>query len=125
MHDRATLRPIGIAAYNDIDHRNGVADYSIVIGEADFRLARLRTEATRLMLDTPLHRAGPQRDHAEPFEYNLAAARLREGRFPPGRPAATGAYGRRPPGDIIYMDCLAGEFESPVLGKIVAPDIPR
>jgi hypothetical protein len=27
--------------------------------------------------------------------------------------------------DIIYMDCLATEFTSPVLAKVFAPDEPR
>ena len=27
--------------------------------------------------------------------------------------------------DEIYMDCLASEFESPVLGRVFAPDAPR
>jgi diamine N-acetyltransferase len=27
--------------------------------------------------------------------------------------------------DIIYMECLAAEFESPVLGKVFVPDVPR
>ena len=27
--------------------------------------------------------------------------------------------------DIVYMDCLASEFTSPVLGKVFVPDTPR
>jgi diamine N-acetyltransferase len=27
--------------------------------------------------------------------------------------------------DTIYMDCLASEFTSPVLGRVFSPDVPR
>jgi diamine N-acetyltransferase len=27
--------------------------------------------------------------------------------------------------DVVYMDCLATEFVSPLLGKIFVPDAPR
>ena len=27
--------------------------------------------------------------------------------------------------DMVYMDCLAAEFASPVLGRVFVPDQPR
>lgn len=126
IYDRATVQPIGIAAYDGIDYRNGVADYSIVIGEAEFHSRGYGTETTRLMLDYAFTALGLNAILLELFEYNPAAQRAYE-------KAGFRLAGRRREAhfwdgrlwNIIYMDCLAAEFESPVLGRIFAPDAPR
>jgi RimJ/RimL family protein N-acetyltransferase len=60
------------------------------------------------------------------YEYNLAGLRAYQ-------KAGFREFGRRRQShwmggqlwDVIYMDCLATEFESPVLGTILVPDTPR
>jgi len=60
------------------------------------------------------------------FEFNLAGRRAYER-------AGFREVGRRRQGhrmggrrwDVIYMDCLASEFTSPVLGRVFVPDLPR
>ena len=60
------------------------------------------------------------------FEFNPAGIRAYEkagfkpiGRRRECRVMGGGVY------DEVYMDCLASEFESPVLGRVLAPDTPR
>jgi diamine N-acetyltransferase len=126
LYDRATLRPIGIAALNDIDDFNGCAEYSIVIGEGAFRGRGYGTEATRLMLDYAFTALGLRNVMLRVFESNPAAIRAYEKaglRRIGQRREAQWVGGRR--WDVVYMDCLAEEFESPVLARVFVPDTPR
>ena len=60
------------------------------------------------------------------YEFNLAAVRVYEkvGFKEIGRRRKSKFMGGEF-WDEIFMDCLANEFESPVLGKVFAPDEPR
>lgn len=125
LYDRATLHPIGIAAYNTIDDRNSSTEYSIIIGEAAFRGRGYGTEATRLMLDYAFTALQLHSVWLEVFEFNTGAVRAYEkaGFRHAGRRRQAHFHAGRL-WDILYMDCLTQEFESPVLRHIFVPDLP-
>ena len=123
---RDSGRPIGFAGLRDIDERHGTAEYAISIGEASARGMGFGTEATRLMLDYAFIARGLHSVLLDVAEYNpggihaYAKAGFREiGR----RRESDVMDGKR--WDTVYMQALASEFESPVLGKIFIPDQPR
>ncbi|MDQ4098961.1 MAG: GNAT family N-acetyltransferase [Chloroflexota bacterium] len=123
IYERATGRPIGGTGLRDVDHRNRTAIFGILIGEVDARGQGYGTEATRLMLDYAFTALGLHSVLLTVAEYNHAGRRayakagFREcGRRRQCRLLAGKLY------DDIYMDCLATEFSSPVLGTILAPD---
>lgn len=126
IYERATMRPIGRADLSSISYRDRSAEFSIIIGEADARGRGYGTETTRLMLDFAfnglcLHSVGLQT-----WEYNLAGQRayMKAGFRECGRRRQAKMMGNRL-WDIVYMDCLATEFESPVLSRVFVPDVPR
>ncbi|MHB8647223.1 MAG: GNAT family N-acetyltransferase [Thermomicrobiales bacterium] len=131
VYERAILpgghpRPIGTVSLFGINERNGRADFGILIGEADARDKGYGTEATRLMLDYAFTALGLRNVALTVAEWNVAGQRAYT-------KAGFREYGRRrqcwPMGgrwwDEIAMDCLATEFESPVLRQIFRPDMSR
>ena len=126
IYERGTWRPIGYTYIDGIDWRVGTASFGILIGEADCRRRGYGTETTRSMLDFAFTALGLHSVMLTTDSYNLAgqAAYRKAGfkEFGRRRECAllNGTYY-----DWVYMDCLAREFTSPVLGKIVAPDAPR
>ncbi len=126
VYERATWRPIGTANLNTIDHRNGTATYGVGIGEGDCRGKGYGTEVTRLMLDYAFTAVGLHSVMLIAFAYNRAGLRAyaRAGFRECGRRReAYRLAGRR--WDIVYMECLATDFTSPVLGALLAPDAPQ
>jgi RimJ/RimL family protein N-acetyltransferase len=126
IYERATWRPVGNTDLREIDYRNRSAVFGILIGEADCRGKGYGTEATRLMLDYAFTALGLHSVLLTVYEFNLAGRRTYEkaGFKPIGRRRQCRMMGGRL-WDEIYMDCLADEFESPVLGRIYRPDTPR
>ncbi len=126
IYERASWRPIGSTELMHVDYRNGHADFGIFIGEADARGKGYGTETTRLMLDFAFTALGLRNVALTVAEWNIAGQRAYI-------KAGFREYGRRrqcwPMGgrwwDEVHMDALATEFESPVLGRIFAPDAPR
>ncbi|HEY7031319.1 MAG TPA: GNAT family protein [Thermomicrobiales bacterium] len=126
IYERATRRPIGTTSLHRIDHRNRTAEFGILIGEADARGRGFGTEATRLMLDYAFTALGLHNLILYVMAYNVAGIRAYE-------KAGFREFGRRREAalmggrlwDIVYMECLASEFTSPLLAKIFAPDEPR
>ncbi|MDQ3411526.1 MAG: GNAT family N-acetyltransferase [Chloroflexota bacterium] len=122
VYERRTWRPIGNADLRQIDHRNRSAAFGIVIGEASCRGKGYGTETVRLMLDIAFTGLSLHNVMLTVFEFNPAGRRAYE-------KAGFKEIGRRRQcrwlagrwWDEIYMDCLATEFESPVLGKLLAP----
>ncbi len=118
--------PIGTTALLGIDWRNGTAEYAILIGEAAARGRGYGTETTRLMLDYAFTALGLRSLMLRVAAYNLAGAAAY-------RTAGFREFGRRREAvwmggrfwDTLYMECLAREFVSPVLGSIFVPDTPR
>ena len=123
MYERATLRPVGSTELMHVEYRNGRADFGIFIGEKDARGKGYGTETTRLMLDYAFTALGLRNVALTVAAWNIAGQRAYA-------KAGFREYGRRrqcwPMGgrwwDEIAMDCLASEFESPVLGRIFLPD---
>ena len=126
IYERATLRPIGHTDLFHVDYRNRTAEWGILIGEADARGKGYGTETARLMLDYAFTALGLHSVLLTTDEYNLAGRRAYE-------KAGFREFGRRRQctwmngryWDLVYMDCLATEFTSPVLGRVFVPDQPR
>jgi RimJ/RimL family protein N-acetyltransferase len=126
IYERSSWSPIGTTYLTDINYRQRRAEFGLMIGEPDQRGKGSGTEATRLMLDYAFTVLGLHSVMLTVFEYNLAGKRTYD-------KAGFKEFGRRRQSlwmggrfwDEIYMDCLASEFASPVLGKIFVPDAPR
>lgn len=123
IYDRATLQPIGSTALDDVDFRHRTAEYSILIGEPAFRNRGYGTETTRLMLDYAFTVLGLHNILLRVFAFNPAGQRAyqKAGFREIGRRHASQQMGGRL-WDAIYMDCLASEFDSPIIGRIFVPD---
>jgi RimJ/RimL family protein N-acetyltransferase len=126
IYERATGRPIGLTYLADVDHQNRSAEFGIVIGERDCHGKGYGTETTRLVLDYAFTALGLHNVMLTCREHNVAGRRAYE-------KAGFKEFGRRRQckwlngrlWDNIYMDCLASEFESPVLARVFVPDEPR
>ena len=126
VYERAGWRAIGTCALNQVDHQHGTAEIAIHIGDPADHGKGYGTEAVRLLLDVAftalgLHNVVLGVDAANPGArraYEKAAFKEIGRR----RQAIRGLGGRS---DEIRMDCLASEFESPVLARVFAPDEPR
>jgi diamine N-acetyltransferase len=131
VYERAILpgghpRPIGTVALFDINHRNGRAEFGIIIGDAADRGKGYGTEATRLMLDYAFTALGLCNVALTVAAWNIAGQRAyaKAGFREFGRRRACWPMAGRW-WDEVHMDALASEFESPVLARIFAPDAPR
>ncbi len=126
IYRRADLTPIGSCQLQDINFRNRTAEFVIFIAEPSERGKGYGTEVTRLMLDYAFIALGLNNVMLKVYEFNLAGQHAY-------RKAGYREFGRRRQAqfmggklwDVIYMECLAAEFDSPVLNKIFAPDEPR
>ena len=121
IYVRETLRPIGSTGLHEIDYHHGTATFGILIGEKDCWNKGYGTETARLMLDYGFNALGLHNIMLQVFAYNARGitAYLRAGYKEIGRRrAAVRVGGRRH--DIILMDCLATEFDSPVLRQVLA-----
>jgi diamine N-acetyltransferase len=119
-----------------IDFRTRTADFTIGIGEPECRGKGYGTEVTSLMLDYAFTALGLHNVMLLVYEFNLAGlhaykkagfrelGRRRQSQWMGGRRRQSQWMGGRL-WDVIYMDCLATEFTSPVLGRIFVPDQPR
>ncbi len=126
IYEASTMRPIGTTSLTAIDHRNGTAEFGILIGETDCWGKGYGTETATLMLDYGFTALGLTNIILLVLEFNLAGIRayqkagFREiGR----RRQAQLMNGRR--WDVILMDCLASEFTSRTLANVFTPDEPR
>lgn len=123
IFEKSTGRAIGDTGLK-FDFRNRTGEFGICIGEADCRGKGYGTEATRLMLDFAFTAHGIHNVMLEVYEFNHGAIRCYE-------KAGFKEFGRRRQclfmggriWDIVYMDCLATEFESPVLARTLLEGI--
>ena len=127
VYEQDTMRPIGNTGLNDIDYRNGTAEFGITIGEPDARSKGYGTETAQLMLGYAFTALGLHNVMLTVHEYNLAGIRAYT-------KAGFKQYGRRREKilmggkrwDEIHMECLSTEWgTSPVLAEIFKPDEPR
>lgn len=126
VYDRSNWNPVGNTGLHDIDFRNRTATFGLLIGEPAARGRGFGTEVTRLVLDYAFTGLGLHNVMLTVYEFNRAARRVYEkaGFIEIGRRRECRWMGGRF-WDEISMDCLATEFESPVLGKIFVPDQTR
>jgi diamine N-acetyltransferase len=123
IYDLASWRPIGKTYLESVNLRNRTADFGIVIGEEEYRGKGFGTEATRLVLDYAFTVLGLHNVMLVVYEFKLAGRRAYE-------KAGFREFGRRRQAhlmggrlwDVIFMECLASEFTSPVLDHIFVPD---
>jgi diamine N-acetyltransferase len=122
IYERATLRPIGGVNLHAIDHRHRTAGLGIYVGETDCWGKGYGTEATMLVLDYGFNALGLHNIMLRVFSHNPRAIRAYEkaGFRVIGRRREAHRHGGEVHDDI-YMDCLATEFRSPVLGRMLEP----
>jgi diamine N-acetyltransferase len=126
VYARDDGRPIGRADLASIDYRHRTASIGLFIGEADRRGKGCGTEIVRLLLDYAFTALGLHNVMLTAYEYNLAGLRAyrKAGFTECGRRRQCHRMGGRL-WDEVYLDCLASEFVSPVLGEVFVPDEPR
>jgi RimJ/RimL family protein N-acetyltransferase len=120
------LRPIGYTYLTAINYRHRTAEFGIMLGEADARGKGYGTEATLLTLDYGFIGMGLHNIALRYYAYNRAGGRAYE-------KAGFRVFARRRESrmlggklwDQIYMQCLATDFVSPVLSRVLAPDEER
>jgi len=109
VYDRSDQAPIGFSSLARIDHRNGTAEFGILLGER--RGQGLGTEATRLTLDWGFTVLGLYNVMLGVAAWNERAIRVytKVGFREVGRRRSAGVtMGRRHDG--VFMDLLASEF---------------
>ncbi len=123
IYENATWKYLGFVGLIHIDYVNRTAELGIMIGESIARGKGYGTEATRLILDHAFLALGLCNVMLRVFEYNIAGIKVYEkvGFRTIGRRRKSKMMGGRL-WDTIYMEALADEFESPVLGDVLVPD---
>jgi RimJ/RimL family protein N-acetyltransferase len=121
IYEGDTLRPIGTTGLHDIDHQHGTAEFGILIGEKECWGKGYGTETARLMLDYGFNALGLHNIMLRVYSHNERGYRayLRAGYKEIGRRRQAFRRAGRAH-DIILMDCLATEFDSPVLRRLLS-----
>lgn len=122
IYDRASLQPIGVTNLVDIDGENRTAEFGILIGEKAFWRRGYGGETARLVLEYGFVALGLHNIMLSVYEYNEPGMRayrragFREfGRWRGGHRFA----GRHV--DLVFMECLATEFEPSALRSLLPP----
>lgn len=120
IYERATMRPIGNTGLDDIDYFHRTAEFGILIGEKECWGKGYGTEATRLMLDYGFNGLGLHNIMLNAYSFNERGLRAytRAGFREMGRRREAFRLGSQTY-DVVYMDCLAAEFESPALWQVL------
>lgn len=120
IYECAAMRPIGNTGLFQIDHANRTAEFGILIGEKDCWGKGYGTETTRLVLDYGFTALGLHNVMLRVFSYNQRGIRAytKAGFKEAGRLREAKRLGPRAH-DVILMDCLATEFQSPVLHRLL------
>lgn len=120
IYERSTLRPIGATGLGNIDHKHRTAGYGIVIGEKECWGKGYGTEVTALMLDYGFTGLGLHNIMLTVYSFNERGLRAyrRAGFREIGRRREARRFGGRAY-DEVLMDCLATEFQSPVLHRLL------
>lgn len=124
VYERHTMRPIGNTDLRQIDHLHRTAEFGILLGAKDCWGKGYGTETTALMLDYGFTGLGLHNIMLRVFAFNARGIRAytRAGFRVIGRRRQAHRFGGRAY-DVIYMDCLASEFQSPVLHRLL-PETP-
>jgi RimJ/RimL family protein N-acetyltransferase len=125
IYERATQRPIGLCGLHDLDLRHRTAEFGLMIGAKDCWGRGYGSEVTRLTLDYGFNVLGLHNVMLQVFASNARGLRAyqRAGFREVGRRREAHRLGGRVE-DVVWMDCLATEFESPVLRRVLAPEPP-
>lgn len=123
IYDLADLVPIGSTSLFSIDNRHRTCELGIAVMDPSRRGKGLGTEAVQLITDYAIHALDMHNVHLATYEYNHAGRRAYA-------KAGFREYGRRREAilhngrwwDIIYMDVIASEWESPVMNEMMTPD---
>lgn len=123
IRERDTLAAIGSAGLHGLDLRNRSATYGIMIGEPTARGKGYGTETTTLLLDYAFTMLDLHSVNLKVAGFNLAGQRAyaRAGFKECGRLRERLRFAGQW-WDQVNMDCLAHEFESPILANSVLPD---
>lgn len=124
VYETNTWGPIGFSGLRDIDYPSRSAEFGITIAP-DCRGQGYGTEATRLTLDVAFTALGLANILLTVAEFSLRGQRAyaRAGFRQIGRRTRVWPMGGRL-WDEIFMECLADDFVSPVLGNVFVPDAP-
>jgi len=116
--DLKTNKLIGSTGIMHVDLIHRKAEFGIFIGTKNFRDRGYGTEATKLMLDFAFNVLNLYHIHLGVFSFNTRAIKCYEnagfrtvGRLSKARQLAGERY------DIVFMEILADEFESPYIKK--------
>jgi diamine N-acetyltransferase len=122
IYERSSLRLIGTTHWRHIDKVRRTAEYGIMIGEKDCWGKGYGTESTILMLDYAFTVLGLHNVLLSTYGYNERAVRAytRAGFRVMGRQREAARLGNQVY-DVIFMDCLATEFRSPLKRVIDLP----
>ncbi len=119
IYERATLRPIGHTNLRDLDGVRRTAEFGITIGVRDLWGKGYGTEATILALDFGFSVLGLHNVMLDTLSYNERAIRAytKAGFREIGRRREAQRIGATVH-DVVFMDCLATEFQNP-LGSVI------
>ena len=123
IYEKETLRPIGNTRLGSIDHFHRTAEFGLMIGEKECWGKGYGTETTRLVLEYGFTALGLHNILLTVYSYNERGVRAytRAGFREFGRRREAFRIGGRAY-DIVYMDCLAPEFEGSVLKHLLPED---
>lgn len=122
IYEQASMQVIGLAELKHIDRTHRIAEYGILIGEKSCWGKGYGTETTMLMLDYAFTVLGLHNVLLSTYGYNERAVRAytRAGFRVMGRQREAARLGDQIY-DVIFMDCLATEFRSPLKRIIELP----
>ncbi len=126
VYERASLRPLGIAGLRDVDNAQRTAEFVVFLGERACWGRGYGTETTRLLLDYGFTALGLHSIMLKVYDFNVRGIRAytRAGFKEIGRRRQAFRLGQRLH-DIVLMDCLAANVESPVLHQSLAGSGPQ
>lgn len=119
--DIKTDQLLGSCGLHDIDLINGSAQFGIFIGDKNYHGKGYGTEATQLILDFGFNVMNLYNIYLSVYSYNESAIKsyLKAGFKEIGR-RRKARYINGTRYDIVFMDIIRDEFESPLIGKIMA-----
>ncbi len=120
IYERATLRPIGVTDLIRISQVDQRCEFAIHIGDKQFWSQGYGTEAVKLVLDYGFNALNLDTILLRVFSYNQRAIHAYENAG--FKHAGRWRHGHRAGGepfDVIFMDCLATEFQSSGLHQLL------
>jgi diamine N-acetyltransferase len=122
IYERESRTPVGMCGLDDVNHEDGTAEFSIVIGDRGFHGRGLGTEATRLTLEYAFDVLGLHNVWLQVSANNPGAIRAYEkaGFRRIGIRRESVRIGRAYLDDV-YMDAVATDFQPSALARLLHP----